>query len=253
MISKDCKRNELLSERRLEITQHLFKFSASTMEQIQRDVFKGCTPTIIYREMRHLEKQGVVNRMYFLRNKRPKGVYILTQKGFTECALQSEEDVKVNKFRPCSLLHDLELVDIAFAFKKFSCVTSYWTENQILADPERLRDENLWQVEGLRPDALVKLETPEEGDFFAVEYEASLKYNHGIKSKLKRYYANEELCGVFFICKSKQIFKAIRAVEKKYYAKVPSKILYMTLEECKKATDVLRFYDRNGEDFQIGK
>ena len=58
-------------------------------------------------------------------------------------------------------------------------------------------------------------------------------------------------CGVFFICKSKQIFKTIRAVDKKYYAKVPSKIPYMTLEECKNATDVLNFYDRDGEKLAI--
>ena len=60
-------------------------------------------------------------------------------------------------------------------------------------------------------------------------------------------------CGVFFICKSKQIFKTIRAVDKKYYAQVPSKIPYMTLEECKNATDVLNFYDRDGEKLFIEK
>ena len=85
-----------------------------------------------------------------------------------------------------SLTQDLEIVEIACVFKRLG-VQNYWTENQILADPERLRDENLWQVEGVGPDALVKLETPEGCDFLAVEYEAGLQYNHGIKSKLNLY------------------------------------------------------------------
>ena len=241
-----------LSGKSLKIAKYLASFSAATAAQIRRDVFEGGDLSSVYNKMRRLERQSFVERMYFQGSGRPTGAYVLTQKGFRECFRQIEQKADTEKFRPGSLAHDLELVEIACVFKRLG-VQNYWTENQILADPEGLRDENLWQVEGLRPDALVKLETPEGGDFFAVEYEASLKYNQGIKSKLNRYYDNKELCGVFFICKSKQIFKAIRAVDKKYYAKVPSKILYMTLEECKKATDVLRFYDRDDEKLAIGE
>ncbi len=241
---------EILSGKSLKIAQYLVKFSIATAAQIRRDVFEGGHPSCVYGKMQRLEKQKFVERMYFQGDGRPTGAYVLTQKGFRDCFRQIEQKTSIEKFRPSSLGHDLELVEIAYVFKRFG-VQKYWTENQILANPEGMQDEGLWQITAFRPDALVQLPTPEGGDFFAVEYEASLKYSDAIKSKLNRYYDNEELCGVFFVCKSKEIFKAIRAVDKKYYAKVASKVLYITLEEFKKATDVLNFYDRDGEKLAI--
>ena len=253
MENKNYERKEVLSERRLEIAQYLFKFSVSTIEQIRRDIFKGGALTFIYKEMRHLEKQGFVNRVYFVRKGRAKGAYMLTQKGLKAIVLQSEEKLATEKFRPFSIAHDLELVDIAFAFQKFGIIKNYWTENQIVSNPERLRDEDLWQIDSLRPDALMKLEGREGRDFFAIEYEATLKYLDGIRSKVNRYYDCKEVFGAFFICKSKKIANAFKSVEKKYYAKNSPKIFYVTLEEFKKTQDVLIFFDRNDEDLQISK
>ena len=186
------------------------------------------------------------------RGRRPTGAYVLTQKVFRDYFRQIEQKTSTEKFRPGSLDHDLELVEIAYVFKRFG-VQKYWTENQILMNPEGLRDEDLWQIDSLRPDALMKLEGREGRDFFAIEYEATLKYLDGIMSKVNRYYDCKEVFGAFFICKSKKIANSFKSVEKKYYAKNSPKIFYVTLEEFKKMQDVLIFFDRNDEDLQISK
>ena len=241
---------EVLGRKNLDIAKYLADFSAATAEQICRDIFKNGHITFVYRKMQHMERKGFVERVYFPTKRRAKGAYVLTLKGFRDCFRQRGIKPSTEKFRPGSLTHDVELVDIAYIFKRFG-VASYRTENQMQVNPEELRDVDLWHVDSLRPDALLELETQKGGDFFALEYEASLKYANAIKSKLNRYYECNELRGVFYICKTKQILDAIKAVDKKHFAKRSPRIFYMMSEDFKNSKNVLSFPDRNGANLII--
>ena len=55
----------ILCQRRVDILKHLFAFSASSAEQIGRDVLENVSPSFVYSEMRRLEEKGFVGRMYF--------------------------------------------------------------------------------------------------------------------------------------------------------------------------------------------
>ena len=239
------RREEILSERRLNILNHLFAFSVSTMEQIRRDVLKNCSTSFAYYEMGRLEKCGYVDRMAFFRNGRAKGAYALTPKGFGYCFFE-EDGPPCKKYRPGSLLHDLELVDIAHRLKKSSAVQKYYTENELFAKRASLLEKDEKEIFDLAPDALIELKRDGKSYFFAVEYEASLKYKDRAEDKINRYYDCPELYGCLLICKTKQLVDRMKAVERKENPQSKEKIYYGILEEVKENKGEMTFFGMNG-------
>ena len=239
----------ILCQRRIDILEHLFDFSASTAEQIGRDVLKNVSPSFVYSEMRQLEKRGLVGRMYFERNGRAKGAYVLTPKGFGLVGPSPDENFQIKKFKPQSLIHEIELVDVAFRLRRLKALKSYYTENQLFADTAHLPDELKREISPLRPDALMALERDGKCYYFAVEYEANRKYRDRIREKIDRYYGCEELFGCLFIGKKKDIIDRTKAEERRENTGRRGKIYYGLLEDVKKEEKKMTFYNKDDEKF----
>lgn len=239
----------ILCWRRIDILEHLFAFSASTAEQIGRDVLKNVSPTFVYSEMRHLERMGFVGRVYFNKNGRAKGAYILTKKGFGYLEQSYDGDIRIKKFKPQSLIHEIELVDIAFRLRRLGALKSYRTENQLTADAACISDEQKKEISSLRPDALMELEKDGRGYYFAVEYEANRKYGDRIGEKIDRYYGCGELFGCLFIGRNRDIIERTKAVERREKSGCRGKIYYGILEDVKNEGKELVFLNKDGEKF----
>ncbi len=241
------KGGEFLSPRKEKILKHLFDYSASTIEQLIRDVFGNCSLSFAYSGMRELSEKGLVEKMSFSKKGYFKGAYVLTAKGLQYLMTNETIDSQGNKVRPSSLAHDVELVDIAFYFKKLKVLKNYYTENQLLGNAEELPKEIRGEMHSLRPDALIEVRRKEESYFFAVEYEASRKFKDGIKDKINRYYDCRTLFGAIFICKDKETLKRFKAVDKKENGDFPAKVYYALLKELKGFTEEIIFLGRAGE------
>ena len=98
----------------LKILEHLAEFSTSHIGQINRDVFGNGDVSFAYRKMRRLIDYGMVEKRYFERSRKGNLAYVLSPKGLRGLELKGDKLKQINKFRPQSLLHDMELVDIAF-------------------------------------------------------------------------------------------------------------------------------------------
>ena len=241
----------IVSNRKLGIVEHLHHYSVSTIEQIKREFFKNRHLSSTYKEMRKLIKQGLVEKIYIDNNKTPKGVYTLSIKGAAAISSEAKEIFANKKFRPQSVLHDLDLVDVAFAFKAFAVVKNYYTENQLLENPAELYAKNLERVGELRPDALVELTNLEQSYFFTVEYEAHVKSLDRIRTKINHYYDTNNLHGCLFIGSKRQIIESVRSVEEKDNSQFKPKVFYTLFENIKKHKGKLLFYGRNNEELSI--
>ncbi len=235
----------------LEIIRHLADFSVSHIDQINRDVFKNGDISFVYRKMRGLIGKNMIEKRYFERNGKCKFAYVLSPKGFREQALKERGIVQTNKFRPQSLIHDMELVDIAFYFKQLSAVAKYYPENVLMANPQVLHNSDLEDVISKRPDALVELKREDESCFFAVEYELSQKSCAKRKSKIDRYYGLTKLMGCLCICRDEAIRDQLLAIDRNRNARFDSRIFYTLLEDVKKSNRQMEFWGRNGEELII--
>ena len=242
---------EILTEKRLKILQHLFSFSASTVEQVRRDVLGNCSLTFAYYELGTLQKKGFVEKMFFCKKGRAKGAYVLTAKGFMHFSLFEEEEIQGRKFLPASLLHDLALVDIASRLKRISAVRSYYTENVLLAKGGSLLGEEKRELLTLRPDALMELRREGKGFFFAVEYEASRKYGDRLEEKINRFYDCPEIYGCLFVCKEKELIDRMKTVEKRENPKARPKIYYGLLEDLQKEQEEMVFFGKDGAKLML--
>ena len=242
---------EILCERRLKILQHLFSFSASTVEQIGRDVFKTNGRSFPYSEMKTLERKGFVERRFFYDGGKAKGAYVLTPRGFGYCSLFEEEEIRNKKYLPSSLLHDLALVDIASSLKKLSAVRNYHTENELLAKGGHLLEEEKRELLTLRSDALMELERDGKGFFFGVEYEASRKYKDRLEEKINRFYDCPEVYGCLFVCKEKELIDRMKAVEKRENPKAKAKIYYGLSEDFQKRHKTMTFFGKDGAKLNL--
>ncbi len=232
--------------------EQLYLCSVSTVKQLRRDAFDNCSLTFAYRKMREFERAGFVERVYFNNQGRHTMAYTLTMKGFREFILEEESEKPLaKKFRPQSLLHELALVDIRHAFGQLSVVKNYYTENLILSGSDHFDSEKLKKAILLRPDAIVELVREGKSYFFAIEYEASLKYSGHIKRKMNNYYDCRDLTGVIFITKGRPIQKSLLAIEEQGNARFNPKIFYATLDEVLGASSKLEFAGRRNAKLAI--
>ena len=136
-------------------------------------------------------------------------------------------------------------MDIASSLKKLSAVRNYYTENELLAKGGSLLKEEKRELLTLRPDALMELQRDEKGFFFAVEYEASRKYQDRLEEKINRFYDCPEVYGCLFVCKEKELIERMKAVEKRENPKAKAKIYYGLLEDFQKEQKEMVFFGKD--------
>ena len=248
---KGAAQEAVLGARQTDILEHLAEFCVSTAEQINRDVFGGLHSSLVYRELRRLRGKKLLDVEYFERNGRAKGAYVLTPRGMDYLALLEPEVRRTKRIRPQALLHDLELVDIAHRLRKLRAVKRYHTENRLISGTADVPGDKAGRFADLRPDALMELERDGKGYFFAVEYEASRKYEDRTAEKINRYYDTPEVFGLLLITKTGELADRIRATEKKNNPEAKAKVYYGTLEEVKKSEGKMTFFGKGGEKFTV--
>ncbi len=246
------KLEKVVSARKMKILEHLHHYGVSTIDQIKREFFQYKTLTLAYSEMRSLLSQKLVEKIYLEKSRRPKGIYLLSGRGAEAISEDQKDFLSGQKYKPQSLLHDLELVDIAYFFKRPGSVKNYCTENQLLGNPMELYARYLEKMAEFRPDALVELENQKASYFFALEYEANLKSSGRIRSKINRYYEIKNISGCLFIGRTNQIIESVKSIEARDNSKFAPKIFYCTLEEIKNHDGKIIFYDRKNEKLSIG-
>ena len=241
----------MFQTKKWEIVEHLRRYSVSTIEQIKREFFQSYALSPVYSKMRGLIEQGLVEKIYLDQKRRPKGVYTLTTKGAEAFSPEVKEIFASKKHKPQSLLHELDLVDIAFSFNQFGAVKNYYTENQLLENPAELYAKNLGTMNDFRPDALVELTNKEQNYFFALEYEAHVKSLERIRSKINGHYDSNNLNGCFFIGSKRQIIESVKSVEEKDNSQFKPKVFYALVENIKNHKGKMIFNDRNGRELSI--
>ena len=248
------KRNKptVLSEKQQQTLIHLYLCAASTMEQINRDVFGNVSPTFVYRKMRDLINAGLVEKRFFSGTRNIRGAYLLADKGLKYLVGKNSKESMGGKVRPQSLAHDLALVDIRHAFLKLEAVKNYFTENAIQSG-NHAEIEGLQEIARLHPDAVVELARDGESYLFAIEYESHCKFLTKRKDKIGRYYGDDLLSGAIFICRERQTLERFLSLERNLKSQYQANIFYGLLEDVQNAIGYMTFSSKNDAKMTIGK
>ena len=157
--------------------------------------------------------RGLIQRSFVPIRDRAASCYSLTQKGFGIAKMVIPYELAGNSTQSDSPLHDVELVNIRRCLESRECITEYFTENLLQTAEEFRENSKFRSFIQLNSDGFMRVKKTVEGKEkkfkVAVEYEGSRKSLQRYKKKLRDYYSEYEVSGVFYICSEPTILKTI--------------------------------------------
>jgi hypothetical protein len=159
------------------------------------------------------------------------------------------------ELRSDSVLHDLDLVDVAYHLKRSGKVRAYYPENLIASGfftggGHGAAGLNLRPFAEVNSDAAVDMTFNAGTYVFAVEYEASLKAKLRYKALFDAYLAATGVPIVLYVCRDGELLARLLAYETEFAADSVAKFFYATLSDLKEMM-VPTFTNRRGEVLRL--
>ncbi len=231
-----------------ELLYYLHANKIARVAQLRRDL-KGfhCKQTA-YKRFARLRKEGLIEirggideRRLMLLNISDKGFNTYVNCGDAlRCELKSK-----------SPAHDLDLVDIRNRISRSQRTAIYFTENELQTWGHLKQKAEIKPFIDIRCDGLVGFQTQDEVVYLALEYEASRKADSRYRDLFLKYYAESEIGGVLYICKSEFMLRMLRERERAAYGKYTPKFFYTTFENLMTREELV-FEAFNGSKIRFG-
>lgn len=198
--------------------KYIHAVKVSTYEQIQRDCYSSLKVNTVGGRLRRLEENKFI-RITLSRSHRGRNCLVsISKKGF-EKHIQ-DKSIHRKELLSDAIGHDLNLVDIRYAFKNFPSTTMYYTENEI----------QTWDYEGreLNSDAIVISKLKKREFSIPIEYELHMKEKKRYEPIIKKYYNSKNHPFVFFIAESDSIIEKVEQTERNLFDWEKPKFFYQT-------------------------
>lgn len=232
----------------IELFRYLHALKVAKISQIQRDLRYDSVKTL-YSRVSQLDAAGYLET-YMHRRLGKQKLVSLAPKGFKEYF--STEDALRCELKSKSVMHDVTLVDIKNRFSQSEKIDVYHTENTLQTWLKFKRESETKPFVEHRCDAMVGVKVSTGLLFLAVEYEASEKAHHRYDNLFFKYYNDEEIPAVIYICESNERMKVLKEIERRGFGNIKPKVFYTTLERFMTSSE-LSFYAHNGDKIELGR
>ena len=240
-----------ITDRDLSLFHYLHENKVASTKQITRDVFASSMDKTRKRlkKLRDADVLDVVCRD----EDGDKSIVYNLSRGTAQFLKRLDPDLFfINRSKSNSVIHDLRLVDIRHQLTSKKLVTNYFSENSLQTSRDITRNPQYVSFRDLQVDALVELSN-REGDhlFCALEYEASIKNMSEYTSKMKLFYLNSKVEAVLYVCKNKNIERAVKKTELNAIKDSPKKIYYALIDDVLKSSGPIIFQNQSGFFIEI--
>lgn len=242
------KKTVWISEKDMKLFNFLHSTKVARIDQLHRDlkIFKSIR--CLYNRISKLRFAGYLE-VFCHQRFRNKSIVNLTSKAFEKyisdgCLVRKELKSK-------SVVHDLTLVDIRNRICSSNQILEYYTENFLQTWTGVKLKKDVEPFVETRCDALIGFKVSEGILHLALEYEASEKSDGRYGNIISKYYVNEDVAGVLYICETQEMMQKLLEKERDLYSHVRPKFFYTTLDKF--MTDSkLRFEAHNGRKLELG-
>ena len=228
---------------------YLYEVKVATAKQINRDVFNKVGKASVYGRLKRMIKKKYIQRISFFDGKRHLSGYSLSKSGLRKFIFgkKSEDEWIIKRCLSDSVEHDLILCDIRHLFLSLKKVRDYITENVLRSTADFVRTDEFKPFRQESCDGVVILQGKDQVFYLAVEYEHTLKYIPRYEDLIRSYHLEDDIDGIFFICKDKRILKKVTELEKKQTFIRKGNFYFTTLENLFSNPKCLVFFDHDGK------
>ena len=233
----------------LALLKYLHAVKVATYKQIHRDIY----PEYSFRSVRNrvikLSHHGLVSGNHDRLGLIDGKSLSLTKKGFTQFVSNGEE-TRI-ELKSEALQHDIDLVDIRASFLRIPRFLEYHTENQIQTWWQLSHDDLAKKsMVHINSDALALVSFKKDNLWVAIEYESAAKSAARYEPVVKKYYANQDITLILYVCSEQCILNKIMKAEKQLYDSEYPKFFYQ-LKQKLTSSEALVFYNFNNRILQF--
>ena len=222
------KKNRIrVNEKDIEFFFYLHSVKASRRDQVGRDIYPHLKKWALYKRLRMLEKEGLIQGIVPM-DSQEKKVYSITKKAFNKYLLEGK--VKKKEFKSYAFKHDMRLVDIRYKLLKCKTVTNFVLENSLQTWPSSYFDWDIKPYLRCHSDAIVEITVDGDSAILALEYELTSKSTIRYQELITQYYWEYSIPVVLYIAESSQTLDKVMGVEKKLDKEKRGKFFYTTFE-----------------------
>lgn len=232
MKGKSRKRIELTG-RDQKVLAHLFESKVSTLNQLQRDIFRGVSYQATYRRLSKLIDFGYIDA-YYIRQYKGALVYKLGPKGITFLSGGDGKFFSKKQFSTHAPVHDLTLVDVKSTLINCQNVERIMLENYLQCMPNEHLDKGHLPFKELNSDGLILLQAEDKIIYMALELELSLKFSKRYRNFFTNYYLESGVDGVLFVAGNNRILRKVQKLEQEVTKNDYNKFFYIELDELLK-------------------
>lgn len=238
----------VLTARDKKLFNYLLRNKVATVKQIQRDVFLNCSVQGVHKRLAKLQSYKFLCANY-VKELNGALVYSVSKEGCRE-VFGGEGIFPSPPLRSGSILHDLWLLEIRKRLSEFKMVEKVFSENDLQLG-DNSHDETLEAIRDVQADGAVILRVDNQKVFFALEYEANLKFFRRYKDFFLRYNLEDQIEAVFFVAADKILQKKIMARERALNSNSPGKIFYLSWEDVQSERGAWIFQNVFGDTLEV--
>ena len=248
MVLTPQRKRVVLTARDKELFNYLISNKVATVKQIQRDVFLNCSVQGVHKRLAKLQSYKFISANY-VKELNGALVYSVSKEGYRK-VFGGEGMFPSPPLRSGSILHDLWLLEIRQRLSGFKMVEKVFSENDLQLEGNS-HDETLVAIREVQADGAVVLHVDNRKVFFALEYEASLKFFRRYKDFFLRYNLEDQIAAVLFVAADKTLQKKIMVREQTLNSNSSGKIFYLSWEDVQPDSRVWTFQNVFGDTLKV--
>lgn len=240
-----------ISDRDRLILKLIFESKVCFKKQIAEQTFPQRHITTCERRLRKLSKAGLIQPSALFIKRKCFTLYSITSKGLLEISSYSNYTIDKPCLNSDSKEHDLELVDIIFKLRAFNNVKQVITENALQCYEELREDDELYKFASIRSDGAIKIKVKNNLLLVALEYDRTKKGERRYLQKIRDYYTEDKIKGIFYICENQSMMDHLMKFDKKSCRSEVPKFFFCLKDDLLKAEREITFTNCEGQIIRI--
>lgn len=211
----------------------IYMFGAATYDQVRQKFFPIRHSTAAYGRIRALRKHGYVQTFWHLKDNKPQKCVRLKEKARPILVKLWKENLDQPTFEDGPIEDALCMNDLHLRFEKLKLFKRMLSHRIIKSSTVLSRDAIYSDLEYQKCSGILELEKEGDGLLFPIELEFTTRSRAEYERKLRRYYNNRVIEGVFYLCTHNETMDLIAKIDREirkdqdsivYAALVPSVI-----------------------------
>ena len=233
------------------VIKYVFEHKIAKINQIHRDCIPNIVTSSAYRAVSRLCQLNYLRKIPYMEGKNLCRLFSISKKGLS--LLNEIYEYKIDQpiLSSYSIRHDLNLLDIIEAMKKYEMVTEVVTENALRSCSGYNKDPNKMTFSKLHSDAFMKLNIHDQSLNFALEYDLTRKAKKRYRQKFKEYYDSNRVHVVLYLTDSRRLQDMLMEIDSEICAENRSKFFFCLRKKVLLRPDKVIFTNCKDEEIAI--